>query len=170
MENKQIIMDITQCNEAEIINLIAGKNPEEAAKIIAKSVEYTLKTQQDQKLSDHALKLYKRISKFVFVKGIIPTDPMTCQFHIDDKIIGSVAKNLAFLQNQWIPSQLGNLINIITDKIAHKGKNCSLKLRKYYFCTRTIYEHLDRYSKLLEQRSHGGHSGDNKKCTDVKYG
>jgi len=59
-------------------------------------------------------------------------------------IFGSVAKNLAFLQNQWIPSQLGDLINIITDKIAHKGKNCSLKLRKYYFCTRTIYEHLDR--------------------------
>jgi hypothetical protein len=35
--------------------------------------------------------------------------------------MGSVAKNLALLQNQWIPSQLGNLINIITDKRAHKG-------------------------------------------------
>ncbi len=52
------------------------------------------------------------------------------------KYPGSVAKNLAFLQNQWMPSQLGNLINIITDKIAHKGKNCSLKPRKYYFCTK----------------------------------
>ena len=49
------------------------------------------------------------------------------------------AKNLALLQNQCKPSQLGNLINLITDKMAHKGKNCSLKLRKYYFCTRTSF-------------------------------
>jgi len=61
-----------------------------------------------------------------------------CIYHNHNKN-GSVAKNLALLQNQWIPSQLGNLINIITDKRAHKGKNCSLKLRKYYFCTRTVF-------------------------------
>jgi hypothetical protein len=54
-----------------------------------------------------------------------------------NSIIGSVAKNLAPLQNQKKPSQLGNLINLFTGKIAHKGKNYSLKLRKYYFCTRT---------------------------------
>jgi len=52
-------------------------------------------------------------------------------------ILGSVAKNLAPLQNQKKPSQLGYLIDFITDKITHKGKNYSLKLRKYYFCTRT---------------------------------
>ena len=50
---------------------------------------------------------------------------------------GSGAKNLALLQNQCKHSQLGNLINFITDKIVHKGKNCSLKLWKYSFCTIT---------------------------------
>jgi putative membrane protein len=55
---------------------------------------------------------------------------------------GSVAKNLAPLQNQKKPSQLGYLIDFITDKITHKGKNYGLKLRKYYFCTRTAYYYL----------------------------
>ena len=50
---------------------------------------------------------------------------------------GSGAKNLALLQNQWKISQLGKLINIIKGKMIHKGKNYSVKLRKYYFCTRT---------------------------------
>ncbi len=104
MEHEQNTMDITQCSETEIAELIAGKNPEEAAKIIANSVNYTLKTQQCLILTDHALKLYNRISKFVFVKGIIPTDPMTCQFHIDDKIISIPAEKIedeAFFRKQY---------------------------------------------------------------------
>ena len=55
---------------------------------------------------------------------------------------GSGAKNLALLQNQWKTSQLGNLINLIKGKIIHKGKNYSLKLRKYSFCTTTQF-HLN---------------------------
>ena len=51
------------------------------------------------------------------------------------------------MQNQKKPSQLGNLINLFTGKIAHKGKNYSLKLRKYYFCTRTwIFSRLPALS------------------------
>jgi len=46
--------------------------------------------------------------------------------------MGSGAKNLALLQNQCKHSQLGNLI---TDKMAHNGKNFSIKLRKCHFCT-----------------------------------
>ncbi len=46
--------------------------------------------------------------------------------------MGSGAKNLALLQNQCKHSQLGNLI---TDKMAHNGKNYSIKLCKYHFCT-----------------------------------
>ena len=49
--------------------------------------------------------------------------------------MGSGAKNLALLQNQCKHLQLGKLIIFITDKIVHKGKNYSLKLRKYHFCT-----------------------------------
>jgi hypothetical protein len=61
---------------------------------------------------------------------------------LDHSQHGSVAKDLAPLQNQKKPSQLGYLIDFITDKITHKGKNYSLKLRKYYFCTRTAYYYL----------------------------
>ena len=50
-------------------------------------------------------------------------------------ILGSVAKNMAFLQNQCRPSQLGKLINLIAGKKVHKDKNRSIKLWKYYFCT-----------------------------------
>jgi hypothetical protein len=50
---------------------------------------------------------------------------------------GSGAKNLALLQNQCKPLQLGKLINLITWKMVHEGKNYSIKLRKYYFCTTT---------------------------------
>lgn len=94
MEHEQNTIDITQVTAKEIAEMITGKDPEEIAKIISTSVSYTLKTQQSLILTDHALKLYNRISKFVFVKGIIPTDPMTCQFHIDDKIISIPAEKI----------------------------------------------------------------------------
>jgi len=43
---------------------------------------------------------------------------------------GSVAKNLAFLQNQKKHSQLGKLIIFIRNKITHKGENYSVELQK----------------------------------------
>jgi len=49
-----------------------------------------------------------------------------------DMFMGSGAKNLTLLQNHYKPSQLGNLINLIMGEISHKGKNYSIKLRKYY--------------------------------------
>jgi len=51
---------------------------------------------------------------------------------------GSVAKNLAPLQNQKKPSQLGKLIIFIRKKIIHKGENYSVKLQKYNFCNGTV--------------------------------
>jgi hypothetical protein len=45
-------------------------------------------------------------------------------------------------------SQLGKLINLITGKMVHKGKNCSIKLRKYYFCTTTQKE-ANRFINLV---------------------
>ncbi len=55
---------------------------------------------------------------------------------------GSVAKNLAILQNQKKPSQLGKLIIFIRKKMIHKGENYSVKMQKYYFCNGTIYVSL----------------------------
>ena len=55
----------------------------------------------------------------------------------NDKIEGSVAKNLAPLQNQKKPSQFGKLIIFIRKKMTHKGKNYSVKMQKYYFCNGT---------------------------------
>src|SRR5665811_662020 len=52
---------------------------------------------------------------------------------------GCGAKNLALLQNQCKPSQLGNLSILLRDKITHKGKNYSVKMQKYYFCNGTTY-------------------------------
>ncbi len=51
---------------------------------------------------------------------------------------GSVAKNLAFLQNQKKPSQLGKLIIFIRKKMIHKGENYNVKMQKYYFCNGTV--------------------------------
>jgi hypothetical protein len=51
-------------------------------------------------------------------------------------------KKSGSLQNQKKPSQLGKLINLIKEKIIHKGNNYSLKLRKYYFCTITRIRNL----------------------------
>ena len=53
-------------------------------------------------------------------------------------LCGSVAKNLAFLQNQKKPSQLGKLIIFIRKKMIHKGENYSVKMQKYYFCNGTM--------------------------------
>jgi hypothetical protein len=47
---------------------------------------------------------------------------------------GSIAKNLAPLQNQKKPSQLGKFIIFIRKKMTHKGENYSVKMQKYYFC------------------------------------
>jgi hypothetical protein len=44
-----------------------------------------------------------------------------------DYFLGSVAKNLAPLQNQTKPSQLGKLIILIRKKMTHKGENHSVK-------------------------------------------
>ena len=52
---------------------------------------------------------------------------------------GSVAKNLASLQNQKKPSQLGKLIIFIRKKMTHKGENYSVKMQKYYFCNGTFF-------------------------------
>jgi hypothetical protein len=43
-------------------------------------------------------------------------------------MLGSVAKNLALLQNQKKPSQFGNLIIFILAKMTHKGEDDSVKL------------------------------------------
>ena len=51
---------------------------------------------------------------------------------------GSVAKNLAPLQNQKKPSQLGNLIIFIRTEMTRKGENYSVKMQKYYFCNGSI--------------------------------
>jgi len=51
---------------------------------------------------------------------------------------GSVAKNLALLQNQWKTSQFGNLIIFIREKMTHKSKNYSIKQQKNYFCNGTL--------------------------------
>jgi len=50
---------------------------------------------------------------------------------------GSVAKNMAFLQNQKKPSQFGKLNIFIRAKITHKDENYSVKMQKYYFCNKT---------------------------------
>ena len=60
---------------------------------------------------------------------------------------GCGAKNLALLQNQCKSSQLGKLINLINGKMAHKGKNYSIKLQKYYFCT-TTRKRIESHSYL----------------------
>jgi len=52
-------------------------------------------------------------------------------------LFGFGAKNLALLQNQFKPSQLGNLINHLMEKNVHKGKNYSIKLQEYDFYTTT---------------------------------
>ncbi len=59
----------------------------------------------------------------------------TVRWYLKYALSGPVAKNLALLQNQCKPSQLGKLINLIAGKMAHKGNNYSVKVRKYYFCT-----------------------------------
>jgi hypothetical protein len=58
---------------------------------------------------------------------------------------GSVAKNLAFLQNQLKPSQFGKLIHFIRKKMTPKGEKYSVKLKKYYFCNGTALTHGNRY-------------------------
>ncbi len=52
---------------------------------------------------------------------------------------GCGAKDLALLQNQCKPSQLGKLIILITWKMIHKGKKYGIKLRKYYFYNKGAY-------------------------------
>ena len=137
MENKLDTIYITQSNVKEIAEMIKGKDPEEAAKIIANSVNYTFKTQQNQTLTDNALKLYNRISKFVFVKGIIPTDPMTCQFHIDDKIISIPAERIeeeAFFRKQYFREfemrapRLGNAWFDLIDALTENKKEVTCNL------------------------------------------
>jgi hypothetical protein len=51
---------------------------------------------------------------------------------------GSVAKNMAPLQNQKKPSQLGKLIIFIRKTMTHKGENYSVKMQKYFFCNGTL--------------------------------
>jgi hypothetical protein len=58
---------------------------------------------------------------------------------------GSVAKNLAPLQNQKKPSQLEKLIIFIRKKMTYKGKKYSVKMQKYYFCNGTALTHGNRY-------------------------
>jgi hypothetical protein len=50
---------------------------------------------------------------------------------LEPDVKGSVAKNLAPLQNQKKPSQLGNLIIFIKKKMTHKSENYSVKMQKY---------------------------------------
>ncbi|HOW14983.1 hypothetical protein [Methanosarcina sp.] len=137
MENKQNTMNIAQFNVKEIAEMIAGKDPEEVAKMIANSVDYTLKTQQNQTLTDNALKLYNRINKFVFVKGIVPTDPMTCQFHIDDKIVSIPAERIeeeAFFRKQYFREfekrapRLGNAWFDLIDALTENKKEVTRNL------------------------------------------
>ena len=52
---------------------------------------------------------------------------------------GSVAKNLAPLQNQKKPSQLRRLIIFIRKKMTHKGENYSVKMQKYLFLQRNLF-------------------------------
>ncbi len=69
--------------------------------------------------------VYRKLCKIINIKML------------SNRKYGSVAKNLAFLQNQEKPSQLGKLINITKGKMIHKGENYSIKLQKYYFCNGT---------------------------------
>ena len=62
------------------------------------------------------------------------------------RLTGSVAKNLAPLQNQKKPSQLGKLIILIRTKMIHKGENYSVEMQKYYFCNGTRFNNID-YNK-----------------------
>jgi hypothetical protein len=57
-------------------------------------------------------------------------------------VSGSVAKNLAPLQNQKKSSQFGKLIIFIRKKMTHKGENYSVKMQKYYFCNGTVVRTL----------------------------
>ncbi len=57
-------------------------------------------------------------------------------FHLLNNF-GSVAKNLAPLQNHKKPSQFGKLIIFIRKKMTYKGENYSVKMQKYYFCNGT---------------------------------
>ncbi|MHB8102624.1 MAG: hypothetical protein ACYDEF_10735 [Methanosarcina sp.] len=59
--------------------------------------------------------------------------------------VGSIAKNLAPLQNQKKPSQLGKLIIFIRKKMTYKDKKYSVKMQKYYFCNGTALTHENRY-------------------------
>ncbi len=58
-------------------------------------------------------------------------------------ICGYGTKNMSLLQNKCKPSQLGKLIIPLTGKLVPKGKNCSIKLRKYHFCTTTSWSTPD---------------------------
>jgi len=58
-------------------------------------------------------------------------------FDFNLKQSGCGAKNLALLQNQCKPSRFGKLINQVSGKMVHNGKNYSLKLHKNYFCNGT---------------------------------
>ena len=78
--------------------------------------------------------------KSFYRKHFIIYPSLAVMFMIDS---GCGAKSLALLQNQCKPSQLGKLINLITGKKVHKGKNHSIKLRKYYFCTTTLFKALE---------------------------
>jgi len=74
--------------------------------------------------------------QFVFCQGFHAC--LNSFFNVLNSFFGCGAKNLALLQNQCKPSQLGKLINLIAGKKVHKGKNHSIKLWKYYFCTTTF--------------------------------
>lgn len=50
---------------------------------------------------------------------------------------GSVAKNLAVLQNQRKLSQLGKLTFLLPRKMVQEGINYSLKVREENFCNTT---------------------------------
>ena len=70
----------------------------------------------------------------------------------NDKIEGSVAKNLAPLQDQKKPSQFRKLIIFIRKKMTHKGENYSVKMQKDCFCNGTSFPSESCSGEMLTMR------------------
>jgi len=90
-----------------------------------------------QKVPGHATRSINVIEQFIKLKDY---EKEIILYHMElfgtfDHEKGFWHKNLTLLQSQCKLLQLETLIILITRKIAHKDKDYSIKLRKYYFCT-----------------------------------
>jgi hypothetical protein len=81
---KELLDQVTNSNLDNIKKTISGKSLEEIAEYINSREGENAKLKA---LDDIASSLYPRIKKLVVLEGILPTDPMTCELYIDDKIL-----------------------------------------------------------------------------------